>query len=130
MLIITIIIGMFVIIAAIPAVLAFIVLSRVPPLHRKQKPGLAFLLLIPFFSLVWAFFVHPKVAESIKGYYLAQGDSTVGDCGASLALWFCICSACAFIPFLGKIAGVAALVLMIIFYVKAFGLSSRISQIA
>lgn len=113
---------------AIPAILAAVVLSRVPPEHRKQSPGLAFLLLIPLFSLVWMFFVHPRVADSLKSYFTAKGDTSVGDCGHTLALWLCICGACSIIPFVNMFAGLAALVLLIIFYVKAFELSGRIQR--
>jgi len=125
-------IGLFLLVSlvimAIPAILAFIVLNRVPPEHRKQTPGLAFLLLIPFFSFVWMFFVHPRVASSLRSYFAAKGDTTVGDCGGSLALALCICCLCTLVPFLGVLTGLAALVLFIIFYVKAFDLSSRIPK--
>lgn len=120
--------SMYVLLAAIPAILAFVVLSRLPPPHQKQAPGLAFLLLIPCFSLVWAFFVHPRVAESLKSYYASVGDNSVGDGGASLALWLCICPILGLIPFLGPLAGLVGLILLIIFYVKAFELSSRIRK--
>jgi hypothetical protein len=117
-----------VVVAAVPAVLAFIVLNRVPPQYRTQTPGLAFLLLIPLFSLAWMFFIHPKVASSLKNYAEANGDKTHGDCGADLALWLCICAACEIIPGIGILSGVAALVLLIIFYVKAFDISSSIAR--
>jgi hypothetical protein len=116
--------------AAIPAVLAYMVLSRIPPQFRKQEPGMAFLLLIPIFSVAWNFFVHPKVAESLKAYFDAQGPHANGDCGGSLALWLCICGACTLVPVVGLFAGIAGLVLMIMFYVKAFELSARISKMA
>lgn len=127
-LIIALILGIFLLLAAIPAVLAYIVLSRVPQEHRKQSPGSAFLLIVPFFSLIWMFFVHPKVAESLQSYFAAAGDASVGDCGASFARWLCICSLCALIPVLGLIAAAAALVFLVLFYAKAFELSARIPK--
>jgi hypothetical protein len=114
--------------SGVPAVLAYIVLKRVPPTFRKQDPALAFLLLIPFFSLIWSFFVHPKVAESLKAYSDAHGVRDAGDCGASLALWLCISGLCVFVPVLGFAAGIACLVLLTIFYVKAFELSARLPK--
>jgi hypothetical protein len=128
--VIVLIVGTLLVFAAIPAVLAYQVLNRIPPQYRKQQPGLAFLLLIPLFSLVWNFFVHPKVAESIKAYYDAQGTHTNGDCGGSLALWLCICCVCSLVPFVGMFAGIGGLVLMILFYVKAFELTGRIPKSA
>jgi hypothetical protein len=129
-LVITAIVGVLTVFAAIPAVLAYVVLSRIPPPFRKQEPGMAFLLLIPFFSLIWNFFVHPKVAESIKGYFDTQGTHSNGDCGGLLALWLCICCVCSLVPVIGFIAGVAGVILMIIFYVKAFELTARIPKTA
>ena len=128
LLVIGMILGALTIVAAVPAVLAFIVLKRVPPPYRAQTPGLAFLLLIPLFSLAWMFFVHPRVAASLKNYAEGNGDNTRGDCGASLALWLCICAAGEIMPGIGIFSGIAALVLLILFYVKAFDLSSSITR--
>jgi hypothetical protein len=115
--------------AAIPAILAYLILKRVPPAYRKQDPALSFLLLIPFFSLVWAFFVHPRVAASLKAYFDAQGAHEHGDCGATLALWSCILAVCSLIPLLGMLAGLSSLVLLIVFYVKAFEFSKNLPTI-
>ena len=128
LMIILMIVGMLFVFSAIPAILAYIVLSRIPPQFRKQQPGMAFLLLIPFFSLIWNFFVHPKIAESLKACFDAQGPHAHGDCGGSLALGFCICSVCSLIPFVGFLAGIAGLVLLILFYVKVFELSAKIPK--
>ena len=120
------ILGALLVFAAIPAVLAYLVLSRIPPPFRKQEPGMVFLLLIPFFSVIWNFFVYPRIAESLKGYYDAQGPHPHGDCGGSFALWLCICGVGAFVPLVNIAAGVGGLVLMILFFVKVFELSGRI----
>jgi hypothetical protein len=128
LLVIACILGVLLLLSAIPAVLAYIVLNRVPPQFRKQSPGMAFLLLIPIFNIIWSFFVHPKVAESLQAYFNAQGSQAHGDCGGALALWLCICGACSFVPFIGLFAGIAGLVLAILFYVKAFDLSAKIGQ--
>jgi len=122
------ILGVVLLLGAVPAILAFVVLSRIPPQFRKQEPGLAFLLLIPLFSLIWTFFVHPKVAESLKAYYDAQGPHAHGDCGGTIALWLCICSVCTIVPVLGSCLGLAALILLIVFYVQAFQLSAGIRK--
>jgi hypothetical protein len=68
------------------------------------------------------------VAESLKSYFNEKGDASVGDCGASIALWLCICPLLALVPIVGIFAGLATLVLLIIFYVKAFELSGRIQR--
>jgi divalent metal cation (Fe/Co/Zn/Cd) transporter len=118
----------YLLLAGIPAALAFEVLSRIPKANRKQAPGLAFLLLIPIFSVVWVFYVHPKVAESLRSYHISAGNHSVGDCGASVALWLCISTVCSHIPLVGVLAAVAALALLIVFYVQAFSLSGNIPE--
>src|SRR4051812_44829858 len=111
-----------------PAVLAYVLLGRIPPTFRKQDQALALLLLIPIFSLVWAFFVFPRISASLQSYYLSLGRADVGDCGNSIAIAACVCCLGVFIPFLGAVAGIAALVLLVIFFVKAFDLTAKIPR--
>lgn len=118
----------YVVLSVIPAILAYTVLSRVPAGHRKQSPVLALLLMIPVFSLVWMFFVHPKVAESLKSYFDSVGDKSARDCGASLAMALCISGVCSIIPVLGFFSIIVSLVMMILFYAKAFDLTHRIPK--
>jgi hypothetical protein len=105
----------------VPAILAYFALDRIPPEDRKQDPALALLLLIPLFSLIWAFFVYPRISASLESYFARRGDRSEGDCGRSLALVFCICS---LIPFVH----IVALICMIIFFVKIFGLTGKIER--
>lgn len=105
----------------IPAILAYFALERIPVEDRKQEPALALLLLIPLFSLLWAFWVYPRIAASLESYFSRRGDRSVGDCGRTLALVFCICS---LIPFFHLIA----LVCMILFFAKVYTLTGRIGR--
>ena len=102
----------------------------IPEKHRKMSPGMVWLLLIPCFNLVWIFFVFPGLSKSFKSYFDSVGDNTVGDCGGLLALWYCILAVgsipLSLVPFLGFLAGLATLVLLIIFLVKSFGLKAKI----
>ena len=115
---------------AIHAVLCYLLYKcflAIPPQYRKQEPGMVWLLMIPLFSLVWNFFVYPKLAESYQAYFAAQGRTDVGDCGKQLGLIYCIAAACALIPYVGVLAGVAGLVLVILFLVKAYELKAKIT---
>jgi hypothetical protein len=100
--------------------------QRVPASFRKLEPGLVWLLLIPCFHLVWNFFVFPKLSESFKAYFDSVGDSSVGDCGRDMGLGYAICSAVSIIPFVGCLTGLASLVLVILFLIKANDLKNRI----
>jgi hypothetical protein len=100
--------------------------QRIPPQYRLLEPGMVWLLLIPCFGIVWNFFVYPRLAKSFKNYFNAHGIYDVGDCGEQLGLWYCILVCCSVIPYLGLLTSIAALVLWIIFLVKAAGLKNRI----
>lgn len=110
-------------------------LQRLPPEHRKQQPGLVWLLLIPCFNLVWNFFVFPKLAESYQSYFAAQGRTDTGDCGYGLAMTYCvgavITTFVGMIPYVGAInclVGPALLVVLIVFLVKAGSLKGQVQD--
>ena len=102
-------------------------LARVPREHRTMEPGLVWLLLIPLFSLIWNFFVFLRIPESYKNYFTAQGRTDVGDCGRGVGLGYAICGALAIVPCVNYLAAPVAVVLLIIFLVKVFGLKGQIS---
>jgi hypothetical protein len=113
--------------------------QRVPREHRKQEPGLVWLLLIPCFNYVWNFFVFPRLAQSYRSYFESVGRTDVGDCGEMLGMMFSIMVAASgglalvsWIPIIGLISmlncliGPASLVVLIMFLVKANGLKQQI----
>lgn len=93
--------------------------ESIPREHRRMEPGMVWLLLIPCFSLVWNFFVFPKLAQSFRAAFEARGQMANGDCGERLAWWTAGCCAAGIIPCLGYAASLAYLVLLILFLVKA-----------
>jgi hypothetical protein len=102
-------------------------LKRVPPQFRKQDPALVWLLLIPCFNLIWNFFVFPKVSQSYKAYFDSVGRTDVGTCAAGLGMGYCICAVISIVPCVGFLAGVAGLVLLIMFLVEITRLKNQIS---
>lgn len=118
-----------VVMLAVQIVICFIlmtVLNRVPAQYRRMEPAMVWLLLIPIFNLIWMFMVFLRVPESLVAALTAKGDTTVGDGGRQLGLIYCICVLASFIPCVGGLAGIAALVLLILFLVKTWGLSKRL----
>lgn len=114
------------IIMAVICYLVSQIYEAIPEKHRTMIPGQVWLLMIPCFNLFWNFKVYPGLSQSFKSYFDSVGDTTVGDCSAQIALWYCITSVCCIIPCVNYIAGPAALVLFIIFLVKAFDLKAKI----
>lgn len=101
--------------------------NRIPEQYRRQTPGMVWLLLIPCFSIIWNFFVFPKLAESFKAYFDDQGPHNEGDAGGNLAMAYCVLNCCSFIPYIGCLAGLAALVILIIMLIKFVGLKDKIA---
>ena len=129
--------GMLLILAivglAIGMVICWLIYSaqaRVPREHQQMAPGLAFLLLIPFFNLIWAFFVAIKVPDSFKSYFDAQGRTDVGDCGKGVGLGWAVVNIVnlltGWIPIIGCFITLAPIVLLILFLVKISGLKGQI----
>ena len=87
---------------------------------------MVWLLMIPCFNLVWNFFVYLQLADSYKAYFASVGRTDVGDCGRGIGLGYAICAACCIIPCLNYLAGPVALVLLIIYLVKAMSLKDQI----
>jgi hypothetical protein len=109
------------IVYAILAVICWLVSSaqkKVPPEHRLMSPGAVWLLLIPLFNYVWAFFVFTRVPRSLAAALQARGIASTDDCGQRWGLVFAILHACSlvggFMPFIGPLVGLAALVFLIL----------------
>lgn len=92
-------------------------LSAVSPRNRDMEPGQIFLLFIPFFGIVWQFFVVLRTSSSLEKEFDDRGISgDGGDFGKTLGLWALILNlvGCApvglilFIIYLFKIRGYTA----------------------
>lgn len=102
-------------------------LKVVPEQYRLISPGMVWLLMIPVFSLIWAFFVYPPVSKSLKKLADAQGDRTVGDCGETIGWVYCGLCVAAVIPYLGVLCGIAAIVLVILYLVKVNTIANQLN---
>jgi len=97
-------------------------LKLVSPQHRAIAPGQVWMELIPFFGIVWQFFVVQRVGASLKAEFGARGIATAEAVpGMPLGLIMCICICCCVLPFISILAGPAALVLLIIYWAKIAG---------
>jgi hypothetical protein len=103
-------------------------LNALPPQFRLMEPGMVWLLLIPCFNLVWNFYVFVRISRSYRNYFNAHGRYEVGDCGETVGMWYAICVCLSIIPCLGVFAGIASLVLLIIYMVKLNGFKTEIQH--
>ena len=95
-------------------------LKEVSEENRDVPPVNAWLLLIPIFTLVYAFIFYPKLSDSIRKEYSYRGLPSDGDFGKTLGLTMAGLAIVAIIPIdtLSSIAGLANLVVLIILWVK------------
>ena len=100
--------------------------ASIPAEHRQMEPAMVWLLLIPCFNLIWNFMVFPKLGRSFRAYFESKGDTSHGDSGEKMGLWYAICTVCSIIPCVGYVAGPASLVLLIICLIKFSDLRNRV----
>lgn len=98
--------------------------NGIPERYRTVSPGQAFLLMIPCFSIIWVFIYTKQLSQNFRSLFNAYGEQT-DDCGEALGLWWGILPLCSMIPFVGAIAGIASLVVMIMYLVKVSDCRNR-----
>lgn len=96
--------------------------------NQAMSPGLVWLLLVPFFSLIWIFFVVLKISESLHIEFQQRGISAEPYPGKSIGLAFSILAACSIIPVVGMFTGIASLVCWIIYWIKIAGYSNQLAS--
>jgi divalent metal cation (Fe/Co/Zn/Cd) transporter len=105
-------------------------LGAVPPTHRKQEPGLVWLLLIPCWHVIWGFFVYPKISRSFAEALQARGIQSEGDAGESLGLWVAILGVLNIVPLLNYVSWLAYLIVLILYLVKVRELKKKLLAVA
>jgi hypothetical protein len=94
-------------------------LNKCAPTSRAMEPGMVWLLLIPLFNLVWSFIVVMNIAKSLANEYARRGLPCPEPApGQSIGLAMSICACCCIIPILGMLAGLANLVLWVVYWAK------------
>ncbi|HTW78446.1 MAG TPA: hypothetical protein VME23_02765 [Terracidiphilus sp.] len=94
-------------------------LSKCAPPSRTMEPAMVWLLLIPLFGLIWSFIVVMALAKSIGNEYRRRGIPCPDPLpGQNIGMAMCICGCCGIIPIIDLLAGPAAFVLWIVYWVK------------
>jgi hypothetical protein len=93
-------------------------LNRCSPECRAMNPGMVWLLFIPFFNIVWQFFVVLNMAKSLAAEFQKRGMVADPNPGQTLGLVMCIGN---------LICGPVGLVCWILYWVKIAGYSSQIA---
>jgi hypothetical protein len=93
-------------------------LDRCSPASRAMSPGMVWLLLIPFFNLVWQFFVVLNMSKSLGAEFQRRGIPEEPDPGQTIGLVMCASS---------LLCGPIYLIFWIIYWVKVAGFSSKLA---
>lgn len=103
-------------------------LKQVERANRQVEPGNVWLMLIPLFNVVYAFFLYPQICDSVKAEYRYRGLNASGDFGRSLGVTMPILSICRILPVIGPLSALANLVIFIIFWAKMAGYKSKLES--
>jgi hypothetical protein len=90
---------------------------------------MVWLMLIPFFGLIWNFFIVLALANSLGREFPARGVTHFDpEPGKSRGLAMCVCMACGIIPVLGIVASLVSLVLWVVYWIKIAEFSRLLDQ--
>ncbi|MCW3071580.1 MAG: hypothetical protein JWO44_1470 [Bacteroidetes bacterium] len=104
-------------------------LNEVSPHNRQMPPGQVWLMLIPFFGMVWQFIVVNRIADSLRAECTERNIPMEEERpGASIGLAYCILFCCGIIPILGSLASIAGLVCWIIYWIRIAGYKTKLEQ--
>ena len=103
-------------------------LERCTPESRTMPSGQVWLLLIPFFNIIWQFIVVNGIAASLRNEFIRRNiPLTEAEPGKPIGLVLCIATVAGVVPLLNLIAGPVGLVCWILYWVKISGYSSMLA---
>ncbi|TKK67250.1 hypothetical protein FC093_15325 [Ilyomonas limi] len=93
-------------------------LKAVEPENRTMNPGNVWLMLIPFFNAIWVFIVVNAIANSSQTQLELYGEYSGQKVTYNIGMAWAICSVLNWVPIIGLIAGFAALILFVVYWIK------------
>jgi len=101
-------------------------LKEVSQENRLVPDSNVWLMLIPLFNIFYAFYLYPKLCDSIKNEFEARDLAVKGDYGKTLGLVMATMGIIGFIPELPAIFSLANIVVFIVFWVKIHGYKTKL----
>jgi len=97
---------------------------------RTMQPGKVWFGLIPFFPLVWNFFIVQAVTRSLHNEFRArQIPLDNPEPGGALGLAMSVLAVSALVPLINLLAGPAYLIVWILYWVKIAGYSRQLDRV-
>ena len=95
---------------------------------RSMEPGLVWLLLIPFFNMIWHFFVVTAISKSLHREFVKRNIGADPTPGRGVGLAMCVLFAATIIPHLAVAATLVAIICWIVYWVKIAGYSAALRR--
>jgi hypothetical protein len=102
-------------------------ISRCAPQNRATSPESAWLLLIPFFNMIWAFILYPRISETLEREFRARNLPIEPQPARTLGLAVAVLHVCWFIPVVHIFTGIAGLACLILYWVKISDYSNQLA---
>jgi hypothetical protein len=103
-------------------------IKAIDPEYRTQSPGMAWLLLIPVFNVIWFFFLLKSIKTGFLRMYENQRVSQPIDTGYTYGIAMGCCWAAIFIPKLIFVALIPMFVFSILHWSKLNNARKRLSE--
>jgi len=103
-------------------------IKAIDPEYRTQSPGMAWLLLIPVFNVIWFFFLLKSIKTGFLRMYESKKISQPIDTGYTYGIAMGCCWAAIFIPKLIFIALIPMFVFSILHWTKLNNARKRLSD--
>lgn len=101
-------------------------LKEISPENRLVPDSYVWLMLIPLFNMLFAFYFYPVFCDSIKNEFEARKLSKKGDYGKSLGLTLPTLGLVALFPSIPLLISLVNLVVFIIFWLKIHGYKTKL----
>lgn len=87
--------------------------------NQQVPPSNVWLMFIPIFNIIYPFILYPKITESIKREFEDRKSPQQGDYLKGIGIAMPVLNVCGFIPVIGGIAGLANIILFIIYWIRS-----------
>ena len=116
------------------------VLKLIQPHNRLMSPGEVWLQLIPIFGTIWAFFVVSRISDSIRRELAEENTFSFENGGQNqlylsearptynVGMAYCILACITWIPVIGTITSIVAVILWIIYWSQLSSNKARLHQ--
>ena len=117
-------------------------LKAIQPQNRTMAPGEVWLQLIPLFNIIWQFVVVSRISDSLKREFeFREQHAFLGLADPSIAeelgkrpthgigMAFCTLTIVGVLPMIGTVAGLAALVCRIVYWVQLANYKTKLERL-